>query len=337
VLPSLIDVAMSRYAVPDFVAQLAVLRPGNLTQRIKHAGVEYYYQGHSFSVSAGGVPTPAPYGPSWIAPHDRGDAMPTVIMAAMAGTTVDDVFSFDGTGTAGDRTSNLCMWKGFICGVNAHQKLATPDPANYFYQNCEVDNDPSDPSISFIDASTCTAVAVSAREGTAFVYQRVRVPGPYFFLAQRLFACDGNLCDVGQDYGVMEVIDAPWDFGLTPPAPAPGGAHQFPGEYQAFMASRGAALHAMVFDTGPLTATATFVNNEGARLDFIIDRFEPRVLAVNGAPPPGVSTDGDVLGTDGDIITSDGQGNVTIKSPLTTEHIQINFVVPQNPIWSVMP
>jgi hypothetical protein len=304
-MPGLVYAAVSSYRLPNFILDLAINRPA-YSQHIKHAGIESYYQSPSFTASVGGLQTGAtaashvmgvsPCGVPLLSQDNCGVAMPTVIIPNFEGNTVNDVFAFQGVGVGSARSENLCLYQGFICGINPN---IGPGAASwdlpFFTPSCIITTGISSPAnvqiatLVFIDSRTCGHPA----------------SGPHFFLAAKIADCDGSFCDTGQKYGFMEAVEAA-------------------GSFETFMASRQAALFASNTDKN---GTATYVNAGGRQIRFSLKQSQPTILAVDGAAPS-------PSGTDGGVITSDGAGHVTLHSPSSPNQITIDFSNWQLPQWT---
>ena len=304
-MPGLVYAAVSSYRLPNFLLDLAINRTA-YSQHIKHAGVESYYQSPSFTASVGGLQTGAtaagqimgvsPCGLPGLSQSNCGVAMPTLIMPTVEGTTVNDVFAFQGVGVGSSRSENLCLYQGFICGINPNIGPGNPPwVLPFFSPSCitttgiSTEANVQIATLSFVDSQTCGH----------------STPPPYFFLAAKIGDCDGSFCDKGQKYGFMEAVEAS-------------------GSFEEFMALRQAAMSASTTDKN---GTATYTNASGQEIEFSLKQSEPKILSVNGGAPPASATDGG-------IITSDGAGHVTIHSPISTNEIKIDFSNWQLPLWT---
>jgi hypothetical protein len=181
----LLYVATGNYRLPGLLLTAEIERPSHTEQWIHNAGGELYAQSTSFTITAGGEQV-VPYNytivdiPPLNKNDDYGIAMPTMIVPTASGTTIGDTFHFSGVGSQKDRTQNLCVTQGFVCGMapyiptafdpNAQVPLA---PGYYSGSSCATDN------------NACN-----------------------FYFAAEVFACDGSFCDKGLNYGVMEFVEA---------------------------------------------------------------------------------------------------------------------------------
>lgn len=295
-MPGLVYAAVSGYRLPNFLLDLDIHRTA-YSQHIKHAGVESYYQSPSFTASVGGLQTGAtaagqimgvsPCGLPLVSQSNCGVAMPTLIMPTVEGTTVNDVFAFQGVGVGSSRSENLCLYQGFICGINPNIAPGRPSwVLPFFTPSCVTTTGISTEAnvqiatLIFVDSQTCGPPT----------------PPPYLFLAAKIGDCDGRFCDKGQKYGFMEAVEAN-------------------GSFETFMASRRAAMFASTTDE---TGTASYTNASGQQIRFSVKQSQPKILTVDGAPPLASATEGA-------IITSDGAGRATIHSPTSTNQIAIDF------------
>jgi Tachylectin len=185
---TLVGVATSSYRLPRAILEVAVERKAPFMQDVRHAGVELYYSQAGFTASAGGVRTDPPltkilFGViPWSYSADAGIAMPTSIIPTKSGVAVDDLFQFRGVGTGDERTENLCVWKGFICGIAPHLPVR---------DDCVLKESPApDVTVRYIDMGVCTK---------QFGFYVVAAEAP----------CKANsFCDAGQKYGFMEAVEA---------------------------------------------------------------------------------------------------------------------------------
>lgn len=188
----LLYVATSGYRLPQVVLTAEVERPGPTQQWIHNAGGELYAQSPSFTISAGGESV-VPYNYEIVdtrplnSTDDYGLAMPTVIIPTSSAVVLGDVFYFSGVGSQRDRTQNLCVTQGFVCGIAPHIPAAFDAlaqsplmPGYYSGSSCQTDD------------NQCA-----------------------FYFAARVTACNGSFCDKGVNYGIMEFAEAS-AFGKSP-------------------------------------------------------------------------------------------------------------------------
>lgn len=159
--------AVSPYTVPaplnDILSLRAVIPGGDpaygvLTgcngylQHYHHAGTEIYYCARTYLLSAGGIETGPAYKVLGLFGNedDHGLALPTLLMPHGVGTQWTDFIRFEGNGVSGveQNSPNLCVDRGFACGVNPVLPDAYKDPACH-----QLDGD-----WHFIDARLCPAV-----------------------------------------------------------------------------------------------------------------------------------------------------------------------------------
>lgn len=310
-IPSLVYPAIGKYRIPDFILDVIVNR-STVSQRIKHDGIESYFMSPSFTATAGGIQTPATQKVMGVSSCDipflsklgcsAGVAMPTSIIPTMEGWTVDDVFSFNGVGVGIGRTENLCMFRGFICGIQPNiQALTPPYVPNYFAYCTNIETVPSQPGtyLFFVNSKSCATNA----------------PGPYFYLAAKIAQCDGSFCDSGKSYGIMEAVEAPQ-------TQIPAGKSD--PDFAAFQTSR---RHAMTRAVADGSGNAKYTSASGQVIDFSLKQSRPEIVAIDGTPSPPAATDGDV-------ITSDGKGHATINRPFSGQMISIDFSNWHLPQWT---
>jgi hypothetical protein len=162
----MIRAATSNYRPEDFVVDLAI-RKQDILQRLKYDGAEIYSSGPGFLISGGGVTSGLAYSGTGIEALDRlikpdlrddlGTAFPTTIFLAGSPdhTTLDSLIRIEGVrtdegGGGKFRTydHNLCVWRGFACGLNI------VIPADL--ETCLTPR-PGAPDWSFIDTAQCRA------------------------------------------------------------------------------------------------------------------------------------------------------------------------------------
>lgn len=274
-LGQMVLAASSRYQLPPPVLATAVERR-MFSQTVKHAGVEKVFQSSAFTISAGGVPTDPTATTLGIGrDEDRGVAMPTVIMPTLAGWSIVDLFRFDGVGAQNARIANTCVAEGFACGV------APKIPDLY---------------------APCKKVLLTSTD-TVFVSSAVCFPGlgPHFYLAARLVDCSGIICPTGQQWGLMEIVEA------SPPPAIDGHPGQDPA-FDHFQLDRIAALNRANVD---VFGNGSYVTSAGHRIDFRIsggfdaDRTGSYIRTVDDVQPQWT--------TAGDAIDADGTGRATLK------------------------
>lgn len=302
-MPTLVYPAVSTYRLPNFVLDLSVNRRA-YAQSIKHAGVESYYQSPSFTTSVGGLSTGStaanqimgvsPCGLPLMSQDNCGVAMPTVLIPTAEGTNVNDVLAFQGVGVGSSRSENLCLYQGFICGINPNILPGNPSWVPYL-NSCRIvtgiasAGDVPIATFIFVNSQNCGATS----------------PAKYFFLAARIADCDGNFCDKGQKYGFMEAVEAS-------------------GTFDNFMSQRTAALTAATTDKNGLT---TYTNAGGQVIQFSVRQSRPQIISVNGVTPPAAATNGG-------LITADGAGHATLHSPYSPDQIKIDFSNWRLPQWT---
>src|SRR5205823_2201458 len=96
-----------------------------------------------------------------------GVATPTVIIPTSSGTTVSELFRFNGVGREHERTENLCVYGGFACGISPRLSSAFTGS-----RDCRRSNTAGEWSMHFINSAACV-------RGTP----PRPVPGPHFYLA----------------------------------------------------------------------------------------------------------------------------------------------------------
>ena len=188
---NLIYAAVSPYRLPEAVQQIAMNRDRPFAQDIRHGGLEGFFAARAFTMTVGGIRTPAVLDLYGIEnANDRGVARPTAILPALGGNTVDEVYHFSGRGNADARNDNLCGWKGFICGVAPHF------PSLFSCGLSGGSSTPAGPALVFVNSAKC----------------RQWGQGPHFYLAAKTIPCTAAICGDGASgvqFGVMDVIDAP--------------------------------------------------------------------------------------------------------------------------------
>jgi len=284
----LVTAASSNYALPTPVLATVADRSA-FEQSFVHAGVEHVLQSPSFTISAGGVPTEATGSILGITlgDSDYGVAMPTTIIPTFAGSALDDIFRFDGGSVdkskpviGRNREANTCVAPGFACGIWPWMSKALAACT----QTLSIPGDVT----AFVDSSKCQLAGATSD----------------FWLAARVVDCHGSFCPDGQQWGVMDVMEAP----STDPA-----------AFDAYVSQRRQALIAIAPDAH---GAATYVTAAGRRIDFTLFHTQPTVLAIDGIKVK-------PLATAGGVVDSDGQGHATIKGP--GGQIQIDFSDWANP------
>jgi hypothetical protein len=259
---NLVNPSVSAYRLPEPVLSTAVDRR-TFAQTFVPAGLERAFQAPAFTVTAGGVPTEATaslFGKS--DDDDFGVAMPTTIVPTIAGTSLNEIFRFDGVGIDShkpgigrNRTGNTCVAPGFACGLQ-------PRLSDAF--------------------SKCTKGAVGVTDRVAFVNsQDCRPDQPAFYLASLTVDCSGTFCLQGHRWGIMDIIEAP---------------SAAPADFLRFRNERGAAFNSVTPDDG---GRASYTTATGLKIDFTVAASQPTVLSVNDAEPPPWSVNGDVVDADG--------------------------------------
>ena len=312
-----VNTAVSGYRLPDGLLKIVSDRDSDSTafpfsQMISHAGIESYYSSRAFTMSLGGIRTPAPhnfYGTEAFNHSDRGIAMPTSIIPTIAGnttldhfdtgnTTTNDVFSFKGVGTQDQRSENLCGWRGFICGINPQVALR--------FNDCTTPpvHSPDDSgTIVFVNSAACPEFSDT--------------PGPHFFLAVKVVPCPDTFCDKRNFYGLMEIVENPVQTVDSSDARANSDR-----EFKSFKDDRQLALSASVPDkegNGFYQMAKTANNPTGDIINYQIKQDRPHISSVNGKSLPQFSLSLASL-TQGDLINSEGHGSVgngkiVIKDP----------------------
>jgi hypothetical protein len=294
----LVNTAVSSYRLPQAVVDMAVDRVQPLSQRVGHDGVEQFEQSPAFTISAGGMHTPAAYSTLGFSnSNDEGLAMPTVIIPTIAGLDVGNLFGFYGESDGRDRRTNLCLWKGFACGVRP--KL--PD----LFAGCQTVTSTSTGTTVFFNSKKCLPA----------------VPGPHFYLAARLIDCNGFPCPNGMQWGLMEIVEAPDAKEQDDPA------------FDLFRTQRGLALAASQVD---ITGSGVYVAANGDRIGYRFEPLTraAKVITVNDISVEftggggNFSAGGDPLRSS--PISSDGKGRATIVSP-TGARVDIDFSSWPNP------
>jgi hypothetical protein len=257
---SMADVSTSTYSLPAPVMSTAVDRR-QLTQMVRHTGVEMVFQSPAFTVTAGGIPTePTATLFGKADDNDFGVAMPTTIMATIAGTNMKDLFRFESVGTGKQRRGNLCVAQGFACGI-------APIMSDAFPADCGDSEPTASGRLQFVSSQKCASHAAER---------------PAFFLAARVDNCTGSFCEARHQWGVMDIVEAPED---------PAGT-----AYETFKTQRRGELSAIRPDA---QGRAAYTSAAGQHLDFALGDAMSSVTAVGGVAVPAWSTTGDVLQSDG--------------------------------------
>jgi hypothetical protein len=289
---NLVNTAVSSYRLPQAVVDIAVDRVQPLSQRVGHDGVEQFEQSPAFTISAGGMHTPAPYSTlGFSKSNDEGIAMPTVIIPTIAGLDVGNLFGFYGESDGRDRGTNLCVWKGFACGLRP--KL--PD----LFARCKTVTSISTGTTVFFNSKKCFP----------------DVAGPHFYLAARLIDCNGFPCKNGMQWGLMEIVEAP------------DAKEQDDSAFDLFRTQRGLALEASQVN---IAGSGVYVAANGDRIGYRFEPLTgaAKVITVNDTSVEFIggggnfSSGGDPLRSS--PINSDGRGRATIVSP-TGARVDIDF------------
>jgi hypothetical protein len=264
-LGDLVNAATSPYRLPPPVLQTAIERR-SFAQMIRHAGVEQVFQTPAFTITAGGVRTP-PTGSTLGQSRgvDRGVAMPTAIIATLAGNRMADLFRFNGVGRQDQRSANMCAAAGFACGIQPVLSAA--------FRNCLNGSSLPGDSRFFYSSAVCFPGE-----------------GPHFYLAARITDCPDSFCQKGRQWGVMEIVEA------APPAAGADGQPAPDPTYEKFRAERRDALDAIAPDD---RGQATYLTADGRRIEFSLQEDYPEVTAINGTKPPPWLTAGGGLDMDG--------------------------------------
>ncbi len=196
----MIYTASSTFVADPAIVELAINKKTPYVQRIRHAAIEIYTSGPSFTLAAGGFrtgpqfqaefgPISAPFGAGL--GGDYGTGVPTSLI--VSGASDQDrlrFMRFEGQTEdhgADGRTfdHNTCMWKGFTCGINFQigDGLAgcTFDPG-------------SAPEWSFLNSTKCDATKNLAP----------------FYVVRYLVSCDDKSlgCQDNGKFGFFEIVDA---------------------------------------------------------------------------------------------------------------------------------
>jgi len=291
----MVNTAISDYRLPDALLRIVADRDTSSTaypfsQSVRHGGIESYYQSRAFTMSLGGIRTPAPhsfYGTEAFNHSDRGIAMPTSIIPTIAGRMIDDVFSLLGDGTQDKRSENLCGWQGFICGINPHIPDVNPtDSSPLAFFGCSKHDLSHDDSGTIVDYIFVNSAACPEFSGT---------PGPHFFLAAKVAPCPDTFCKKSLSYGLMEIAEK---------ADIPQG-------FDAFRGDRKAALSKSVPDK---EGNGVYTTTHGDTINYQIKQDHSHISTVNGVSHPQFSSSPKFL-TQGDMINSEGNGKIVIKDP----------------------
>jgi hypothetical protein len=194
--------ATSAYRPEEFVIDLAV-RKQEIFQRLKHDGAEIYSSGPGFLISGGGITSDLAYSGSGIDEvdlawkrdfiDDLGTALPTTILLSGTPdrTTLDSVLRIQGErsdeGKFRTYDHNLCVWKGFACGMN----IAVPQEL----ESCLRLHSPARPEWRFLDTAACPFFS---GVGTPTV--------PRLFIAVCRQGCPTGVS--GCNVGLVEVVPA---------------------------------------------------------------------------------------------------------------------------------
>jgi hypothetical protein len=200
--------ATSGYKPEEFVIDLAV-RKHEVFQRLKYDGAEIYSSGPGFLISGGGITSGLAYSGSGIdavdiawkrsLKDDLGTALPTTIFLSGTPnrTTLDGVIRIEGERIDEQEDDvkfrtydhNLCVWKGFACGLNI-----TLPPA---FASCLRQHPQAAPEWRFIDTGACPA------------FTGVGSPGiPRLFIVVYRQACPSGVDGCRTNSGFVEVFPA---------------------------------------------------------------------------------------------------------------------------------
>jgi hypothetical protein len=200
---SMIGLATSTFRPDPSIPDLAINKQIPYYQRIHHAGVEIYSSSPTALITAGGIETDYAYpilGQG--SPNDRGAAVPITIMLTgpqtvnsspvwMSQTTAEAYIQIRG-GTRvfdSDRYTfedNLCVWHNFACGTN----LRMPSEI----EACLVHPVQAPAPWLFFDSSACPYSTS---------------PIKFYLVVYRV--CGQTNCQLGNNSGFVEVVDAPTD------------------------------------------------------------------------------------------------------------------------------
>jgi hypothetical protein len=318
----MVNTATSTYRLPEPIVEVATERLFPFEQVVKHGGIEVYYAHPAYTMTLGGLQRP-PALNIWFGNLDVGDdsgiAMPTNLLPTMGGVEVKQAFAFHGAAVKEDRVSNMCGWRGFICGINP-----------VFSDICEVTDKRDGSTLHFFNSAFPNKPAEGAPPvcGRDFIklgpdrFEPARRPGPHFFVAAKTTPCrEDDFCPNGQTFGVMEMVDVSVADAYSPEA------------FQKFKETRTAALMAWRPNR---VGDGTYVTSAGDTIEFRVaenaDEDEDgggghsQLWKVNGVLPYG----GPV--TDGAVITQlTPAGKVTITSPWSMARIEIDFTDVHNP------
>ena len=268
--------AFSWYAPNKLVLDLAVDKSTPYVQRFRHGGAEVYSSGKGFLITAGGVITDYAYSVLGMGiAADKGAAVPTTIMfpsgiwkATMwsflqfQGLYLNVQGAFPGSDPATSFEHNLCVTRGFACGLNPFvpddiKACLTPGPAN------------REPYWFFFDSSTCPGYNTG--------------PPVYVVLYKRPCLAAAQNCN---EVGFLEAVDV-----AGAPTPATFAAFQTnvllrnpPGLIKdpPPMVAGGGGLA----DAVPLPST--YNTTDGRKIEFdptahILDSDKTGITAINGA------------------------------------------------------
>jgi hypothetical protein len=253
--------ATSSYRLPAPVLSVAVDRRGPFQQTIRHAGLEHVFQRPAFTITAGGVPTPATASVLGVSDKiDVGVAAPTTIIATVAGLELGSAFRFDGVGMHDKRLANTCVADGFACGVQPVRSDA--------FGGCTDGLSGIDDELWFVSSPKCFPNK-----------------GFGFFLAARFVGCPNTFCEHGRRWGVMDIVERPEPTGEAAAA-----------AFEQFKQERTVALRAIQPDSN---GHANYRTAGGKQIEFSLAEREPTVIAVDGVPTPPARTAGDAIDADG--------------------------------------
>jgi hypothetical protein len=275
-------------------------------QAIHHAGFEIYSAGRGYLLTAGGVVAAAvnqlslpiaPPGVDLWKSDDRGGALPTTLMLPVVrATTIDQFFRIEGElkseKTVFDKDAlktydyNVCMWRGFACGLN----VRIPVYLNETAPGC-IQGDPtgSNTGWMFLDTSDAHCPAEYQSGSRVFVVAFLDCLTP------------GNC---GENRGFIEAAAAsPGDdfeaFKLAVVSANP----KINGTFAIYHARGGDSIQ---FNT---------------RGDLSGDK-RSRIVSINGKAPPGFD---DWSFAAGDFITADGAGLVKIVNPRLGKSLNLDI------------